>query len=231
VLNATNTPIGVKSFTQSRNSGATTGDSLQTTASAVYTATVDTVVCVKLVADGGVGAAPAAGGISWGYIEEIGSSALTGNVTIGGGADSTSTSTGAVVVNGGLGVSGAVFATNLARKRTQIVATGVDVTLDNIKIRMPATGRQELQISTVTGTQAFSGSLNGIDANSPYGFAVSVTATTTPAYMTASGTGSFNAAGDEMVYTIMNAASNLAYRITGVPDGSGNFLITIEALV
>jgi hypothetical protein len=164
-------------------------------------------------------------------VKQLGTNSLASNVSLGGGAASTSTTTGGVVVSGGLGVSGDVFASNLARKKTQIVATGVDVTLDNIKIRMPATGRQELQISTVTGTQAFSGSLTGLDANSPYGFAVSVTATTTPAYMTATGSGSFNAAGDQMVYTIMNAASNLAYRITGVPDGSGNFLITIEALV
>jgi hypothetical protein len=231
VLTATNTNIGVPSFTQSGVSGSTSTVSFQTAASAIYTASVDTLVCVKLIADGDVGPTPANGNNSWGYIEEIGSSAITGNVTIGGGAASTSTSTGGVVVSGGLGVSGDVFATNLARKKTQIVATDVDVTLDNVKIRMPATGRQELQISTVTGTQAFSGSLTGLDANSPYGFAVSVTATTTPAYMTATGSGSFNAAGDQMVYTIMNAASNLAYRITGVPDGSGNFLITIEALV
>jgi hypothetical protein len=231
VLTATNTPIGVKSFTQSGVSGSISTVSFQTAASAIYTATVDTQVCVKLVADGDVGPTPANGENSWGYIEEIGSSAITGNITVGAGAASTSTSTGGLVVSGGLGVSGDVFASNLARKKTQIVATNVDVTLDNIKIRMPATGRQELQISTVTGTQAFGGSLTGLDANSPYGFTVSVTATTTPGYMTPGGTGSFNGAGDQMVYTIMNAASNLAYRITGVPDGSGNFLITIEALM
>jgi hypothetical protein len=168
---------------------------------------------------------------TWAAIVQVAGSTLAGNVTIGGGAASTSTTTGGVVVSGGLGVSGDVFAGNLARKKTQIVATGVDVTLDNIRIRMPATGRAELQISTVTGTAAFSGSLSGIDANTPYGFAVSVTATTTPAYMTASGTANFSQAGDEMVYTILNAASNLMYRISAIPDGAGNYGITIEALI
>lgn len=65
---------------------------------------------VKLVVTSASGTATARGSVgSYASILQIGASSMMGNISIGGGANTTSTTTGAVVVNGGIGISGNAY--------------------------------------------------------------------------------------------------------------------------
>lgn len=66
-------------------------------------------------------------------IKQLSFSSMSGNITIGGGANSTSSSTGSVVINGGLGVYGNVFAGSLSAPSTLNV-TGNTVVSNNISV-------------------------------------------------------------------------------------------------
>jgi hypothetical protein len=115
-----------------------------------------------------------------------------------------------------------------------IVNAGVDVTLGNLKARIPTSGNRSLQLSTVSGSYSVYGSAQYTaggtvgGTNIVSGFAVSVT--TTPAYL-ASGN-NFNTAGDAGQWIIMDTGAGLAWRISFVIGASfNNNMICIERLV
>ncbi len=114
------------------------------------------------------------------------------------------------------------------------VNAGTDVTLGNLKARIPSSGNRSLQVSTVSGTYSVYGSsiynANGTvgGTNIVSGFAVSVT--TTPAYLNSGN--NFLTAGDSGTWTIMDPAAGLAWRISFVIGASfNNNMICIERLV
>ena len=82
-----------------------TNETIQPSIKILYTPTTNQTV--KLMVTGSSGTATTRGNFGcYATIMQIGGSSLMANVTIGGGAASTSTSTGAVIVNGGLAVQG-----------------------------------------------------------------------------------------------------------------------------
>jgi hypothetical protein len=84
-----------------------TNESISPSLKLIYTPITNQTV--KLMITGASGTATARGGIgTYAIIRQIGASSMLGNITIGGGANSISTTTGAVVVNGGVGIGGNV---------------------------------------------------------------------------------------------------------------------------
>jgi len=82
-----------------------TNETIQPGVKVLYTPTTNQTV--KLMVTGSSGTATTRGNFGcYATIMQIGGSSLMSNVTIGGGAASTSTTTGAVIVNGGAGISG-----------------------------------------------------------------------------------------------------------------------------
>jgi hypothetical protein len=118
-------------------------------------------------------------------------------------------------------------------KASGLVNAGVDITLGNLKARIPTTGNRSLQISTVSGTYSVYGSsvysYNGIGGITiPSGTSISVT--TTPTYL-ASGY-NFLVAGATDTWNIMDDSVGIAWRITMVIGSSfNNNMISIERLV
>jgi hypothetical protein len=118
-------------------------------------------------------------------------------------------------------------------KASGIVNAGVDVTLGNLRARIPTSGNRSLQVSTVSGTYSVFGSdvhyaatIGGsyIDGSSP------ITVTTTPTYLNS--VLNFTAAGYTDTWTIMDPSAGLAWRITCIFGVSyNNNMITIERLV
>ena len=115
-----------------------------------------------------------------------------------------------------------------------IVNAGVDVTLGNLKARIPTSGNRSIQVSTVTGTYSVYGSAQYTaggtigGTNIVSGFAVSVT--TTPAYLAAAN--NFATAGDAGQWIIMDTSAGLSWRISFIIGASfNNNMITIERLV
>jgi hypothetical protein len=124
--------------------------------------------------------------------------------------------------------------TLLNNRASAFVNAGVDVTLGNLKARIPTSGNRSLQISTVSGTYSvygtnlwYAGSTPGgsfIDGASP------LSVTTTPTYLR--GGNNFNAAGYMDTWNIMDPSAGLAWRITCIIGMSyNNNLITIERLI
>jgi len=121
----------------------------------------------------------------------------------------------------------------LSYKASGFVDAGVDVTLGNLRARIPTSGNRSLQVSTVSGTYSISGSevyyaggVGGsyIDGGGP------LSVTTTPTYLRASN--SFNAAGQVDTWNIMDTSAGLAWRITCIIGVSyNNNMISIERLV
>ncbi len=124
--------------------------------------------------------------------------------------------------------------TLLNNRASGIVNAGVDVTLGNLKARIPTSGNRSLQVSTVSGSYSVYGSAQYTaggtigGTNIVSGFAVSVT--TTPAYL-ASGN-NFGTAGDAGQWIIMDTSAGLAWRISFIIGASfNNNMISIERLV
>jgi len=124
--------------------------------------------------------------------------------------------------------------TLLNNRASGFVNAGVDVTLGNLKARIPSSGNRSIQVSTVTGTYSVYGSaqftaggtIGGTNIIS--GFAVSVT--TTPTYLQSGN--SFNTAGDAGQWIIMDPSAGLAWRISFIIGASfNNNMISIERLV
>jgi hypothetical protein len=126
------------------------------------------------------------------------------------------------------GVSG-----ELTWKASGLVNAGVDVTLGNLKARIPTSGYRSLQVSTVSGTYSVYGSsvysYNGIGGITvPSGTPVSVT--TTPTYLSAGY--NFIVAGSTDTWNIMDTSAGIAWRITMIIGADfNNNMISIERLV
>jgi hypothetical protein len=120
-------------------------------------------------------------------------------------------------------------------KASGLVNTGVDVTLGDLKARIPSTGNKSLQLSTTAGvtysvygsgiyTQAGSTVGTTINASSP------LSVTSTPVYL-ASGY-NFGTAGATDTWVIMDTSNTIAWRITMIlGSGFNNNMISIERLV
>lgn len=115
-------------------------------------------------------------------------------------------------------------------KASGFVNTGVDVTLGNLKARIPSSGNVSLQLSTISGTYTVYGSgvysyngIGGATIPSP------VTITTTPTYIAPGYT--FVVAGATDIWTIMDTSAGIVWRITMI-IGTGflNNFISIERL-
>jgi len=124
--------------------------------------------------------------------------------------------------------------TLLNNRASGFVNAGVDVTLGNLRARIPTSGNRSLQVSTVSGTYSVYGSsvynaagtIGGTNITS--GTPVSVT--TTPAYLNA--VNNFTVAGDSGSWTINDTGAGLAWRISFViGPGYANNMICIERLV
>ena len=121
----------------------------------------------------------------------------------------------------------------LLTKASGLVNAGVDVTLGNLKARIPTSGNRSLQLSTVTGTYSVYGSgvytaggvgTGFIDGSTP------LSVTTTPAYLAPSN--NFSRAGYTDQWLIMDTGSNISWRISMIIGVSyNNNMITIERLV
>jgi hypothetical protein len=148
-------------------------------------------------------------------LNTLGTISTTGNVNVGGN----------LTVNGTGG--------NIITKASGFVNAGVDVTLGNLKARIPTSGNRSLQISTVTGTYSVYGSdlyaagapgAKFIDGSSP------LSVTTTPAYLSASN--HFGAAGQTDTWLIMDSSVGIAWRITFICGSNyNNNMISMERLV
>jgi hypothetical protein len=138
---------------------------------------------------------------------------------------------GSVTVGGNLNVTGT--STSLVTKASGIVNAGVDVTLGNLKARIPTSGNRSLQLSTVSGTYSVSGS-DVYQAGGAAGWTINgaspLSITTTPTYLAAGE--NFTAAGYTSTWNIMDVSAGLAWRITFICGvGYNNNMISIERLV
>ena len=118
-------------------------------------------------------------------------------------------------------------------KASGLVNAGVDVTLGNLKARIPTSGNRSLQVSTVSGTYSVYGSdvyYAGGAGGSTISNASPLSVTTTPAYLNAGL--NFNTGGQVDTWTIMDTSNNIAWRITCIIGASfNNNMISIERLV
>jgi hypothetical protein len=117
-------------------------------------------------------------------------------------------------------------------KASGFVDAGVDVTLGNLRARIPASGNRSLQLSTVSGTYNVYGSdvysQNGISGVTiPSGSAVTIT--TTPTYLIPSY--QFTVAGATDTWLLRDTSNTIGWRISVVfgPSFNNNF-ISIERL-
>jgi hypothetical protein len=119
-------------------------------------------------------------------------------------------------------------------KASGIVNAGVDVTLGNLRARIPTSGNRSLQIATVSGTYSVYGSsiynAGGTIGGTNITDLSPLSVTTTPAYLNA--VNNFASGGDSGSWTIMDTTAGLAWRISFVIGASyNNNMITIERLV
>jgi len=133
-----------------------------------------------------------------------------------------------------LSIAAAGVGTLLNNRASGIVNAGVDVTLGNLKARIPTSGNRSLQISTVSGTYSVFGAEvynagSGISGAYIDGSA-QLSVTTSPAYLRA--TNNFTAAGYMDTWNIYDPSAGLAWRITCIIGLSyNNNMISIERLV
>jgi hypothetical protein len=124
---------------------------------------------------------------------------------------------------------------NGVTKKSAFVGRGVDVTLDNLKVRLSASGNASLQVSTVSGTYSVYGSTRYVAANGyTYGLSIDVaypiTINTTPTYLYPSLNFIYSGNIDE--WMIMDTNAKKAWRISIIFGGSFiNNFITIEQLL
>ena len=115
-----------------------------------------------------------------------------------------------------------------------IVNSGIDVVLDNLKVRMASSGNRSLQVSTVTGTYSIVGSSNYSQAGVVSGVTINLgsprTINTTPAYLNPSYNFTTDGATDNWI--IMDIGKNISWRIIMICGaGYNNNLISIERLL
>jgi|DEB19_MinimDraft_2_1074335.scaffolds.fasta_scaffold09753_1 hypothetical protein len=133
------------------------------------------------------------------------------------------------------GVAWAALTANGITKKSAFVGRGVDVTLDNLKVRFSATGNAGLQVSTVSGTYSVYGSTRYVAANGyAYGLSIDgaspLTINTTPTYLWS--TLNFIGAGHIDEWMIMDTSAKKAWRISIIFGGGYlNNLITIEQIL
>jgi hypothetical protein len=142
------------------------------------------------------------------------------------------TTTSDVNVGGNLNVTGT--STSLVVKASGLVNAGVDVTLGNLKARIPTAGNRSLQVSTVSGTYSVTGSgtysSNATIAGSTIQSTSPRTINTTPAYLNSSYNFTIDGATD--TWTIYDAANAIGWRITCIIGSSYvNNMISIERLL
>jgi len=115
-------------------------------------------------------------------------------------------------------------------KASGFVNTDVDVTLGNLKARIPSSGNKSLQVSTISGTYSVHGSstysyngIGGITLSSP------LSITTTPTYISAGY--NFTVAGSTDTWILMDTSAGICWRVTMIigPSYLNNF-ISIERL-
>jgi hypothetical protein len=133
-----------------------------------------------------------------------------------------------------LSIAATGVGTLLNNRASGFVNAGVDVTLGNLRARIPTSGNRSLQVSTVSGTYSVYGSsvynaagtIGGTNITSVSPLSV----TTTPAYLNA--VNNFTVAGDSGTWTINDTGAGLAWRISFViGPGYANNMISIERLV
>ena len=158
----------------------------------------------------------------------------TGNITVSGNIDGVAGTSYIIQGGGGVifqsnGSSWWAIADNTPTGKTQISARanrGTDLTLDNLKFRVAATGNASLQVSTVSGTAT----LNGTSyANTEaFGLVSALAVTTTPAYVRPAL--AFANAGDTQRF-LFNTTDNKSYEVRLVIDpGYTSNLIHIQRL-
>jgi hypothetical protein len=139
----------------------------------------------------------------------------------------------AVIDDSGLTQTYKVTYETFIGKVSGLVNAGVDVTLGNLKARIPTSGNRSLQLSTVTGSYSvYGGSVytaGGVGTQFIDG-ATPLSVTTTPAYLAPSN--NFSRAGYTDQWLIMDTGSNISWRISMIIGVSyNNNMITIERLV
>jgi hypothetical protein len=120
----------------------------------------------------------------------------------------------------------------LSFKASGFVNAGVDVTLGNLRARIPTSGNRSLQLSTITGTYSVYGSdvhsQNGI-SGSTITSGSAITITTTPTYIVPGY--HFAVAGATQTWVLMDTGNAIAWRITMIIGSSyNNNFISIERL-
>jgi hypothetical protein len=141
-----------------------------------------------------------------------------------------------VTVNDGSSGSSGTSGSNGSSGTSGFVNAGVDVTLGNLKARIPTTGNRSLQIATVTSGTTYSvyGSAISVFSTNALGsttidIAAAKTISTTPTYLNSGNT--FAGAGGVDTWNIMDTTNLIAWRVSCIIGGSyNNNLITIERL-
>jgi hypothetical protein len=121
----------------------------------------------------------------------------------------------------------------LLYKASGFVNAGVDVTLGNLKARIPTSGNRSLQLSTVTGSYIIYGSslyVTDSGGGSRIDYFAPRTITTTPTYLQSGY--NFSGAGMIDTWNIMDTTNTFAWRITMIIGANyNNNMISIERLV
>ncbi len=110
----------------------------------------------------------------------------------------------------------------------------MDVTLGNLKARIPTSGMRSLQVSTVIGTYSVTGSDTYSQAGVVAGSTIQASSpraiTTTPTHLNPSH--NFGSDGATDTWVIYDSANNISWRITCIIGPSYvNNMITIERLL
>jgi hypothetical protein len=119
-------------------------------------------------------------------------------------------------------------------KASGVVNAGVDVTLGNLKARIPTSGNRSLQVSTGTGSYTVTGSSIYSQAGTVSGVTLNTTGArtinTTPAYLNPSYHFSTDGAVD--TWNIYDVANSIGWRITFICGASyANNFISIERML
>jgi hypothetical protein len=158
----------------------------------------------------------------------------TGNISVVGNIDGVAGTTYTIQGGGGVifqsnGSSWWAIADNTPTGKTQVSARanrGTDLTLDNLKFRVAATGNASLQVSTVSGTATLNG--NSYASTEAFGLVSALAVTTTPTYVRPAL--AFANAGDTQRF-LFNTTDNKSYEVRLVIDpGYTSNLIHIQRL-
>ena len=122
---------------------------------------------------------------------------------------------------------------DLLWKTSGFVNAGTDVTLGNLKARIPTSGNRSLQLSTVSGTYSIYGSavsvFNSNLGSTTISSGAPLNVSTTPAYLNSGNT--FGTAGGTDTWNIMDTTNLIGWRVSCIIGASYNSnLITIERL-